>query len=105
MELNCDYRKRIIYKTMAYESRGWFKNLILNIKKRLLQKTHDIEYLVQICAQFNSAFGIINTGNLTDYAVDLRYPGDIYEINDMELEESFKIVFDIKQIVLSEVIF
>jgi HEPN domain-containing protein len=68
-------------------------------------KTHDIEYLLQMCAQVNVCFGEINAGNLTDYAVDLRYPGDIYEINKKELEVASHIVFDIKQLVLCEVIF
>ena len=68
-------------------------------------KTHDIEYLLQMCAQVNVCFGKINAGNLTDYAVDLIYPGDIYEINKKELEIASHIVFDIKQLVLSEVKF
>jgi HEPN domain-containing protein len=68
-------------------------------------KTYDIEYLLQMCAQVNVCFGEINAGNLTDYAVDLIYPGDIYEINKKELEVASHIVFNIKQLVLSEVIF
>ena len=77
----------------------------LEYHNKSFAKTHDIEYLLQMSAQINPIFGEINAGNLSDYAVDLRYPGDIYEISKSEIEESSEIVSEIKQTVLSDVHF
>lgn len=77
----------------------------LEYHNKTFAKTHDIEYLLQLCAQINFVFENVNAGNLSDYAVDLRYPGDIYEISKNEIEESFEIVSEIRKIVLSEVTF
>lgn len=79
-----------------------FLKAFLEFHNKSFAKTHDIEYLLQLCAQISPIFETINAGNLTDYAVDLRYPGDIYEISKTEIEESFEIVLEIKSAVNCE---
>jgi HEPN domain-containing protein len=64
-------------------------------------KSHDIEYLLQLCSQADSSFAEINFINLTDYAVDLRYPGDMQPPSKSELEQAYKSVQKIKHLVIS----
>ncbi len=62
-------------------------------------RTHDIEYLIQLCAELNPAFANVETGNLTDYAVDIRYPGDQVIPSAEELIRAKEWVSTMKQIV------
>jgi len=68
-------------------------------------KTHDVEYLLHLCSQIKPEFASVNTGNLTDYAVDLRYPGYIYESSEKELHDAFDATMQIKLLVVSVIVF
>jgi len=65
-------------------------------------KTHNIEYLIKICTSIDSDFETINTGNLSFYAVEIRYPDDFYIPTFKEAKESIKIASEIKQFVLNK---
>ena len=41
-------------------------------------KTHNIEFLLSECSELDGAFSSVDPKNLSDYGVDVRYPGDIY---------------------------
>ena len=64
-------------------------------------RTHDIEYLLQLCAQVNPQFASLRASKLTDFAVDLRYPGFIQEPSKIELEEALDATTQIQKMVLS----
>lgn len=53
-----------------------FLKAFLEANNIFFARTHDIEYLLHLCSELNPAFANVETGNLTDYAVDIRYPGD-----------------------------
>ena len=38
------------------------------------EKTHDIDYLVGLCSKIDDDFTSLETENLTEYAVSVRYP-------------------------------
>ena len=48
-----------------------------------IKKTHDIDFLLSECAEFDPIFRSIQTNNINDYAVGGRYP-DYNEIPEME---------------------
>jgi len=64
-------------------------------------RTHDIEYLLQLCAQVNPKFASLKAGKLTDFAVDLRYPGFMHELSEKDLKEAFNASKQIQKLVLS----
>jgi HEPN domain-containing protein len=61
-----------------------------------IPKTHNIEYLLELARKYNSGFESIDPGNLTDYGVEVRYPGDFLEPSIDEIKSFLNIVEDIK---------
>ncbi len=49
-----------------------------------VRKTHNIEFLLSECVEIDSDFKAIEPGNLSDFGVDVRYPGDMYIPSDKE---------------------
>ena len=43
-----------------------------------IRKTHNIEFLLAQCEEFDPDFSLIDPKDLNDFGVDIRYPGDIY---------------------------
>lgn len=64
-----------------------------------IRRTHNIEFLLTECCDINPIFSEIDPKNLSDYGVDVRYPGDIYIPDDSEVLDSISIVRQIKCIV------
>ena len=50
-----------------------------------LKKTHNIEFLLEKCSEFDSDFSAIDPMNLSDYGVQIRYPDDMYVPDDEEV--------------------
>lgn len=63
-------------------------------------KTHNIEFLLAQCKVFNIRFADIDPGNLTDYGVEVRYPGDFLEPSFNEIQSLIQIVESIRELVL-----
>ena len=63
-------------------------------------KTHSIEYLLNTCADFSDDFKQIEPNDLSDYAVDVRYPAFIFNPDLEETNRHKEIVEEIRQIVL-----
>jgi len=64
-------------------------------------RTHDIEYLLKECNLIDDAFSEIQFENITDYAVDMRYPGDMILPSKSELAMNYEQVLKIRELVLS----
>ncbi|MDD5674731.1 MAG: HEPN domain-containing protein [Chitinivibrionales bacterium] len=50
------------------------------------KKIHNLEVLLQMCVSADTDFNTLDMGNLSDYAVTVRYPGHAYSptINDAD---------------------
>jgi HEPN domain-containing protein len=74
-------------------------------KGKPADRTHDLEYLLKMCCEFDSVF--INLKNdikiLNSYGLHSRYPDDRFIVNRKEAEESFKIAEKIMKFVLKKV--
>ena len=64
-----------------------------------IRKTHNIEYLLSECIDLDSEFSEIDPKNLSDFGVDVRYPGDMYVPSEKETIEHKEIAFFVKKIV------
>jgi HEPN domain-containing protein len=73
-----------------------------------IRKTHNIEFLLSECSDIEPLFNKIEPKNLSDFGVDVRYPGDMYIPDDLEVRDSITIVRQIRSIVedsiLSEIL-
>lgn len=65
-------------------------------------KTHDLEALLELCAEQDSEFKYLPLGNLTDYAVEVRYPEEFYVPSVEDAQECFKLASEIKDFVLKK---
>ena len=64
-----------------------------------IKKTHNIEFLLAECEEFDVDFRSIDPKDLNDFGVDIRYPGDIYSPSIKETLEHKQIAMDIKELV------
>ncbi len=68
-----------------------------------IPRTHNIEFLLEKCAQIDKSFSNVDPGNLTDYGVELRYPGDFLEPSLKEIETMISVVKNIRGMVLDKI--
>lgn len=62
-------------------------------------KTHNLEYLLELCKKHDQSFSNCETGNLTDYAVEIRYPDDFYTPSFEEAKTAFDLALKINTFV------
>jgi HEPN domain-containing protein len=65
-------------------------------------KTHNLEYLLELCSKVDKSFQDLELGNLTFYAVEVRYPDEFYTPDIEEAKHSVKLALTIKGFVLSK---
>ncbi|MGF7141338.1 HEPN domain-containing protein [Roseimarinus sediminis] len=68
-----------------------------------VRKTHNIEYLLSECADFDKDFAEIDPKELSDFGVDVRYPADMFVPDQDETLEYKDLAFEIKEIVESKI--
>lgn len=64
-----------------------------------IRKTHNIEFLLAQCEEFEPQFRLIDPKNLSDFGVDVRYPGDFYSPTIEETLEHKEIAFQVIELV------
>jgi len=64
-----------------------------------IRKTHNIEFLLAECEEFDSDFSTIDPKDLNDFGVDVRYPGDVYSPSIEETLDHKQIALDVKELV------
>jgi HEPN domain-containing protein len=64
-----------------------------------IRKTHNIEFLLAECEEFDKDFSSVDPRDLNDFGVDVRYPGDIYSPSIEETLYHKQIALDIKGLV------
>jgi HEPN domain-containing protein len=67
-----------------------------------IKKTHNIEFLLSECGEIDSDFAGIEPKNLSDFGVDVRYPGDMYIPSDKETIQYKEIALSVKELVESK---
>ena len=65
-----------------------------------IARTHNIEFLLEQCKIIDKNFSAIDPCNLTDYGVEVRYPGDFLEPSFKEIQILIPIVENIRDLVL-----
>ncbi len=65
-------------------------------------KSHKLEYLLEICIEQDNDFSEIDIGNLSFYAVEVRYPDDFYIPSEEEASECLKIARTVKEFIFKK---
>lgn len=76
--------------------------LIANDKEII--RTHNIEFLLSECSEIDHNFEQIDPENLTDFGVEIRYPGDFYSPSEKEVKTYIHITYQIKDLVESKIL-
>jgi HEPN domain-containing protein len=66
------------------------------------EKTHDLEFLLELCVRQEDDFEKLNIGNLMFYAIEVRYPDEFYIPSLKEARECFEIAGKIKDFVFKK---
>ena len=77
-----------------------FLKAYLVLKNIDIGKTHNLEFLLELCKKQDLDFGKIDVGNLSFYAVAVRYPDEFYMPTVQEARECFKIASAVRDFVL-----
>jgi HEPN domain-containing protein len=65
-------------------------------------KTHDIEYLHERCKEINSQFKYLDSGQLSLYAVESRYPLEYTDPSIEEARNAYSIAKNVYTFVINE---
>jgi len=66
-------------------------------------KTHNLEYLVELWSNEDEEFSTLEVGNLTFYAVEVRYPDEFYTPSVEEARESIEIAKRVQAFVVRKI--
>jgi len=65
-------------------------------------RTHHLELLLELCSEQATEFKELYLGELSDYAVEIRYPETFYIPSVEEAKECFEIASKVKEFVLKK---
>ncbi len=77
-----------------------FLKAYLVMNKIDIGKTHNLEFLLELCKKQDIDFGNIDVGNLSFYAVTVRYPDEFYTPSVQEAKECFEIASAVRDFIL-----
>jgi HEPN domain-containing protein len=66
-------------------------------------KTHNLEFLLERCLEIDHDFKEVDVGNLSFYAVEIRYPDEFYIPSIAEAKECFSIASKDKDFLLKKI--
>lgn len=73
-------------------------------KSVIPEKSHIIERLLDTCSKYDPSFaGLMEAAQLTEYAVELRYPDDFYIPDIEEAKEAYNLALKVKDFVLERI--
>ncbi len=76
--------------------------LVYNHKE--FKRTHDLNFLRDICAELDEEFKDLEFGELIEFAVDYRYPDDSYIPEIQEVVEYKELTLKIKKLIENKII-
>jgi HEPN domain-containing protein len=79
-----------------------FLKAYLITKKVEFGKTHNLEFLLELCSKKDKEFGEINVGNLSFYSVEVRYPNEFHIPSREEAKSCLSKARGVKEVVLKK---
>lgn len=80
-----------------------FLKAYLITRKVEFSKTHNLEFLLELCAKEDESFKSLALGNLSYYAVEVIYPDEFYTPTEEEAKEAIEIAKIVKAFVLKKI--
>lgn len=76
-----------------------YLKLFLIFNGKIPNRTHNIELLLSECAETDKVFDKIDPKNLSDFGVNIRYPGDFYNPSNSETLEYITIAQNVRSLI------
>ena len=97
----------IITDTLCFHCQQTVEKLLkafLVYNKIEFQKVYTIEYLIRLCSTIDTEFEPLyeKTKNLTDYAIDIRYPDEFYIPTIEEARNAFESATFVKEFIFKK---
>ena len=64
----------------------------------IVERTHNLNFLLDVCSQHDNDFSTIETKNLNDFGVEIRYPDNFLSPSMEETKEYLQIALEIKNL-------
>ncbi|HCJ67591.1 MAG TPA: DNA-binding protein [Elusimicrobia bacterium] len=97
--------EEIVTSTVCFHCQQFVEKMLkayLTLKKIDFGKTHDLEVLLKLCIKEDKDFQNLDIGDLTFYAVEVRYPEEFYTPTLEEAKECFEIASKVKDFVFKK---
>ncbi|MCX8092736.1 MAG: HEPN domain-containing protein [Candidatus Goldbacteria bacterium] len=95
--------KEIVTSSVCFHCQQFVEKLLkayLTAKNIDFKRTHNLDFLLKLCAEQDKEFKKIKIGDLTSYAIEIRYPDEFYIPTLREARESYKISLKVKDFIL-----
>ncbi len=105
-ELSFPQENEIITSTVCFHCQQAVEKYLkayLTDKKIEFGKTHSLEFLLELCIKIDKEFENIDVGDLSFYAVDVRYPDDFYQPSLEEAKKAFIIADNVRSFILEKI--
>lgn len=79
----------------------FLKSFLVALKKDF-KKTHNIEYLLELCSKIDKSFSRLDASKLSYYGVEVRYPDEFYKPNRTDARQSLAKARKVKRFVLAK---
>jgi len=77
----------------------------LAFKRRDIERTHNVIFLLSECANFDSVFATIDPLNITAYAVQGRYPDSNLMPTAIEAKAYYQLALQVQTLVRKKIVF
>ncbi|MEO0139190.1 MAG: HEPN domain-containing protein [candidate division WOR-3 bacterium] len=74
----------------------------LTFKNKDFGRTHNLEFLLKLCSEEDKEFEELDVGDLTFYAVEIRYPDEFYTPTLDEAKKAFDIAKKVKDFIFKK---
>ena len=95
----------IVTSSVCFHSQQFVEKILkvyLVLKGVDFGKTHNLEFLLKLCSTKDKDFEMLDVGNLSDYAIEVRYPEEFYTPSLKEAKESFEIAKRVKKFIFAK---
>ncbi|GMT43918.1 MAG: DNA-binding protein [bacterium] len=98
-------KKEVVTSSVCFHAQQFVEKLLkayLSNNGIEFGRTHNLEFLLQLCKNIDDNFKNIDTKNLSYYAVELRYPDEFYIPTYDEAKECFELAKKAKDFILEK---
>lgn len=92
----------IVTSNVCFHAQQFVEAAYLTFKNKDFGRTHNLEFLLNLCSKEDKDFEKLDVGDLTFYAVEIRYPDEFYTPTLDEAKKAFDIEKKVKDFIFKK---